>query len=73
MPHAICLVAKEWFDEYHERIDATHIYLGDNRSHHIHDYGLICVNLPSGQKKHIHNVLYVPSIKKNLIFRFHNN
>ena len=63
--HMSCL--KEWFDEYHESTDATHIYLGDNRSHKIQGYGVICVNLPNGQKKQIHNVLYVPGIKKNLI------
>jgi len=26
---------KEWFDEYHESTNDTHIYLGDNRSHKI--------------------------------------
>ena len=59
---------KEWFDEYHENIDGTHIYLGDNRSHKVQGYGVINVNLPNGQMKHIHNVMYVPGIKKNLIF-----
>jgi hypothetical protein len=44
-----------------------HIYLGDNRSHKIRGYGVICVNLPNGQMKQFHNVLYVPGIKKNLI------
>ena len=29
--HMSCV--KEWFDEYHESTYATHIYLGDNRSH----------------------------------------
>jgi len=58
---------KEWFDEYHENIDESHIYLGDNRSHKIQGYGVICVNLPNGQMKQIHDVLYVPGIKKNLI------
>ena len=29
--HMSCV--KEWFDEYHESTNATHIYLGDNRSH----------------------------------------
>ena len=58
---------KDWFDEYHERTNATHIYLGNNRSHKIRGYGVICVNLPNGQKKQIHNVLYAPGIKKNMI------
>jgi hypothetical protein len=59
---------KEWIDQYHESTDETHIYLGDNRSHKIQGYRVICVNLPNGQMKQIHNVLYVPGIKKNLIF-----
>ena len=64
--HVSCV--KEWFDEYHESTNETHIYLGDNRSHKIQGYGVVCVNLPNGQMKRIHNVLYVPGIKKNLIF-----
>ena len=63
--HMSCV--KEWFDEYHESKDETHIYLGDNRSHKIQHYGKICVNLPNGQNRQIHDVLYVPGIKKNLI------
>ena len=31
--HMSC--AKEWFDEYHERKNETHIYLGYNRYHKI--------------------------------------
>ena len=65
LAHMSCV--KEWFDEYNESTYATHIYLGDNRSHKIQGYGVICVNLPNGQKKQIHNVLYVPGIKKNFI------
>lgn len=42
---------KNWFDEYHDNIDGTHIYLGDNKSHKVQGYGIICVNLPNGQMK----------------------
>ena len=42
--------------------------MGDNRSHRVHGYGVISLNLPDGQLKHIHNVMYVPGIKKNLIY-----
>jgi hypothetical protein len=59
---------KEWYDEYYENIDGTHIYLGDNRSHKVQGYGVISVNLPDGQMRQIHNVMYVPGIKKNLIY-----
>ena len=59
---------KNWFDEYHDNTDGTHIYLGDNRSHKVQGYGIICVNLPNGQMKQIHNVMYVPGIRKNLIY-----
>ena len=59
---------KEWFDEYHENIDGTYVCLGDNRSLKVQGYGVIGVNLPNGQEKQIHNVMYVPDIKKNLIY-----
>jgi hypothetical protein len=59
---------REWYDEYYEKLDRTHIYLGDNRSHKVQGYGVISVNLPNGQLRHTHNVMYVPGIKKNLIF-----
>lgn len=58
---------KEWFDEYHENIDGTYVCLGDNRSLKVQGYGVIGVNLPNGQEKQIHNVMYVHGIKKNLI------
>ena len=59
---------KEWYDEYYEKLDGTHIYLGHNRSHKVQGYGVISVNLPNGQLRQIHNVMYVSSIKKNLIY-----
>ena len=37
-------------------------------SHEVQGYGVISVNLPDGQLKQIHNVMYVPGIKKNLTF-----
>ena len=57
---------RNWYDEYYEKSNGTHIYLGDNRSHKVLGYGVISVNLPDGQFKQIHNVMYVPGIKKNL-------
>ena len=56
------------FDEYNEKHDGTHIYLGDNRSHQVQGYGIINVKLSNGKLKQIHNVMYAPGIKKNLIF-----
>jgi len=58
---------KDWFEIYCETNNGSNIYLGDDRSHHIKWYGYICVTLPNGQDKQIHNVMYVPKIKKNLI------
>ena len=58
---------RDWYDEYYEKFDGTHIYLGDNRSHKVLGYGVISVNLPDGQFKQIHNVMYVIGINKNLI------
>ena len=42
---------KNWFDEYHDNTDGTHIYLGDNRTQKVQGYGIVCVNLPNGQLK----------------------
>ena len=54
--------------KYYEKTDGTHVYLGDNRSHKVQGYGVISVNLPNGQLRQIHNVMYVPGIKNNLIY-----
>ena len=59
---------REQYHEYHEKYDDTHIYLGDKKSHEVQGYGVISVNLRDGQLKWIHNVMYVPGIKKNLIY-----
>jgi hypothetical protein len=59
---------REWFDDYNEKIDGTHIYLGDNRSLKVQGYGIVKVKLSNGELKQIYNVMYVPGIKKNLIY-----
>jgi hypothetical protein len=58
---------KEWYDKYYEKSDGTHIYLGDDRSLKVQGYGIINVYLPNGQMRQIHNVMYVPALKKNLL------
>ena len=55
---------KEWFDEYYENIDGTYAYLGDVRSLKVQGYGVIGVNFSNGQERKIHNVMYVPGIKR---------
>ena len=47
--HMFC--NRDQYDEYHEKSDGTHIYLGDNKSHKVLVYGPISVNLPDGQSK----------------------
>ena len=42
---------RDWYDEYYEKFDGAHIYLGDNRSHKVLGYRVISVNLPDGQVK----------------------
>ena len=59
---------RNWFDSYCETNDGANIYLGDERSHQIKGYVDITVTLPNGSVKQIHNVMHVPSIKKNLIY-----
>ena len=55
---------REWYDEHHQKYDGTHIYLGDNMSHEVQGDGVISVNIHDGKLKQIHNVMYVPGIKK---------
>eukprot|EP00253_Pinus_taeda_P029672 PITA_29672 len=54
---------KDWFDEHHENIDGTCVYLGDNRSLQVQGYGVIGVMLPNGKKRQIHDVIYVPGLE----------
>lgn len=39
---------KDWFDEYHENIDGTCVYLVDNRSLKVQGYEIIGVMFPNG-------------------------
>jgi hypothetical protein len=59
---------KNWYINFKETHNGAHIYLGDDHSYQIKGYGDILVTLLNGVVKHIHNVVYVPGIKKNLIF-----
>jgi hypothetical protein len=54
---------RNWFDKYYENNDGACVYLGDKRSLKVQGHGMICVDMPDGQKKQIHNVMYVPGIK----------
>lgn len=59
---------KQSFKYFKETRSGVNIYLGDDRGYQIKGYGNILVVFPDGNIKHIHNVMYVPEIKKNLIF-----
>ena len=59
---------KHWFEDFKEINEGAQIYLGDDRSHQIKGCGKIYVILPNGNIKQIHNVMYVPSVTKNLIY-----
>ena len=58
---------KNCFEFLEESACGSKIYLGDDSGYEIKGYGDIPVKLPSGDIKHLKNVLYVPGIKKNLI------
>ena len=58
---------KECFEFLEESACGSKIYLGDDSGYEIKGYGDIPVRLPSGDIKHLKNVLYVSGIKKNLI------
>ena len=55
---------KDWFDEYHENVDGTCVYLGDSKSLQVQGYGIIGVMLPNGKERQIHDVRYVLGIQK---------
>jgi len=58
---------KDWFEFLKETSCGSKIYLGDDNGHEIKGYGDIPVKLPSGDIRHLKNVLYVLGIKKNLV------
>jgi hypothetical protein len=58
---------KLWYTNFKETQNGANIYLGDDRAHQIKGYRDIPVTLSNGTVCHIHNVVYVPGIKKNLI------
>jgi hypothetical protein len=59
---------KMWYTNFKETQNGASIYLGDDRADQIKGYGDIPVTFPNGIVRHIRNVVYVPGIKKNLIF-----
>ena len=59
---------KKWYTNYKETQNGASIYLGDDCAYQIKGYGDIPVTLPNGTVHHICNVVYVPRLKKNLIF-----
>ena len=58
---------KKWYANFKEKQNGASIYLRDDRTHQIKGYEDILVTLPNGTVRHIHNVVYVPGLKKNLI------
>jgi hypothetical protein len=59
---------KNWYTNFKETQNGVSIYVGDDRAHQIKGYRDIPVTLSNGIVRHIRNVVYVPGIKKNLIF-----
>eukprot|EP00253_Pinus_taeda_P027305 PITA_27305 len=59
---------KDCFEFLEESACGSKIYLGDDSGYEIKGCGDIPVKLPSGDIKHLKNVLYALGIKKNLIF-----
>jgi hypothetical protein len=59
---------KLWYTNFKETRNGASIYLGDDHTHQIKGYRDILVTLSNGTIRHIRNVVYVPRIKKKLIF-----
>ena len=58
---------KNCFEFLEESACGSKIYLGDDNGYEIKGYGDIPVKLPSGDIRHLKNVLYVLGIKKKLV------
>ena len=43
------------------------VELGDNKSYGVRGLGSTSLKLDNGSKLHLNNILYVPSLKKNLL------
>ena len=52
---------------FRESNTGTKVYLGDETWYEIKVYGDVPIVLPDGNIRHIHDVMYIPKIKKNLI------
>jgi hypothetical protein len=59
---------KNWYENFKETNNGAHIYLEDDRAYQIKGYGDNPLTLPNGIVRHIRNVVYVPGIKKKLIY-----
>lgn len=59
---------RRWFENFKETSCGGNIYLGDDIGYQIKVYGNIYVVLPHGNIRRNQNVMYIPRIKKNLIF-----
>lgn len=59
---------RHWFKIFEETTCRDNIYLGDDKSYQIKAYGDFMVMLNDGNIIYIKNVMYVPGIKKNLIY-----
>ena len=58
---------KSWFHEMHEPQKAGYVETGDDSMHPIEHIGKVSLCMPDGQKKHMTDVLHVPTITKNLV------
>jgi hypothetical protein len=50
-----------------EKRTSHRVELGDNNSYAVKGIGKASIELKSGKNVHLNNVLYVPSLKKNLV------
>ncbi|MCO5554908.1 hypothetical protein L7F22_008446 [Adiantum nelumboides] len=58
---------KNWFHEMHEPQRIGYVEIGDDSTHPIEHVGKVSLCMPDGQKKHMTDVLHVPTITKNLV------
>ena len=58
----------EWFRELKDPESPGYVEIGDDTAHLISHTGSVPLSMQDGKMKYLHNVLYVPTITKNLVF-----
>ena len=59
---------KELFQEFEEATEENKVYMGNSATAGVHGKGKIFLKLTFGKTLALNNVLYVPDMRRNLVF-----